>query len=201
MIKGSIFDIGGVLVNDTHTLLLKLISEQFNKEFYKVQNAVEEAVSGLELAEITEREFCTSVASRLDISAVNELEKLFGSHYKENVKIDRKVEELVLRLKKEGYALAVLSNTVSSHAEYNRKNRFYDYFDIILLSSEVGLRKPDKRFFHLALERLDLAPNECIFIDDIESHIAAAKELGIHGIHYRNCSQLERELREVEIRF
>lgn len=58
-----------------------------------------------------------------------------------------------------------------------------ELFEIVVDSSEEGVRKPDPRIFELALERLDgVAAERTVFLDDYEGNIAAARTLGLHAI-------------------
>ena len=56
---------------------------------------------------------------------------------------------------------------------------------MVVISAEVGMRKPEERIFRHAAELLGLAPEECVFIDDIEANIAAAEAIGLVGVHHR----------------
>ncbi len=59
---------------------------------------------------------------------------------------------------------------------------FPDMFDAVVISAEVGMRKPEPRIFLHAAELLRLPPAECVFIDDIEQNITAAEGLGFTGV-------------------
>lgn len=56
------------------------------------------------------------------------------------------------------------------------------HFDVVVESAVVGLRKPDPRFYLLACERLGVAPDECVFLDDLGVNCKAARALGMHTI-------------------
>ncbi|KAI8462081.1 HAD-like domain-containing protein [Phakopsora pachyrhizi] len=56
------------------------------------------------------------------------------------------------------------------------------YFDEFFESCKIGLRKPDVKFFNYALDKLDVKPNQVIFLDDISVNIKAAKKIGIKTI-------------------
>ncbi len=58
-------------------------------------------------------------------------------------------------------------------------------FDDLVISGEVGLRKPDPAIYRLAAERLGIAPEECVFIDDLERNVEVARDLGMIGIVHR----------------
>ncbi len=91
--------------------------------------------------------------------------------------------ERVRRLRADGYRTALLTNNVAEFREAWRAMLPADeLFDLIVDSSEVGRRKPDPRFFELALERLNVAPSRCVFLDDFEGNVAAATALGMRAI-------------------
>ena len=56
-------------------------------------------------------------------------------------------------------------------------------FNTVILSSEVGLRKPNPAMYALALERLQISPDEAVFLDDFEPMVKGAEQVGIHAIH------------------
>ncbi len=56
--------------------------------------------------------------------------------------------------------------------------------DVVLISHELGMRKPDPRIYRLAAERLARAPVACVLVDDIASNLPAARELGMRTIHH-----------------
>ncbi|MGZ5412758.1 MAG: HAD-IA family hydrolase, partial [Solirubrobacterales bacterium] len=66
----------------------------------------------------------------------------------------------------------------------------------VIDSAFVGMRKPDAEIYELTLERLgNPPPAECLFIDDIEANIKAARSLGIQAVHFRHQAQAAEEIR------
>ncbi|HEY5988177.1 MAG TPA: HAD-IA family hydrolase, partial [Streptosporangiaceae bacterium] len=59
---------------------------------------------------------------------------------------------------------------------------FPGMFDAVVISAEVGMRKPEERIFRHAIGMLGLTPRECVFIDDIEANVAAAEAVGMTGV-------------------
>jgi epoxide hydrolase-like predicted phosphatase len=57
-----------------------------------------------------------------------------------------------------------------------------ELFDVVIDSSEVGMRKPDPRIFHLALEALGVEPGRSVFLDDYPGNVVAAQSVGMHAI-------------------
>ncbi|MGH3241820.1 MAG: HAD family hydrolase [Spirillospora sp.] len=91
-----------------------------------------------------------------------------------------------------GARTAVLSNSWGN--DYPR-DLFDGVFDAVVISSEVGFRKPDERIFRHTLALLGLDAAECAFIDDIEHNVRAAEDLGLHGIHHTGPDTTIAELR------
>lgn len=93
-----------------------------------------------------------------------------------------------------GTRTALLSN---SWGNAYPRDLFADLFDAVVISCEVGMRKPDERIFQHVLGLLGLDAAECAFIDDIEHNVRAAEAVGIHGIHHTSPDATIGELREL----
>ena len=71
---------------------------------------------------------------------------------------------------------------------------FFKAFDGIVVSGEEKMVKPDKRIYHLLLDRYHLKAANTVFIDDNLMNVNAAKEIGLYAIHFKNPGQLEADL-------
>jgi len=69
-----------------------------------------------------------------------------------------------------------------------------DIFETVVDSAFVGVRKPDPAIYAIALERLELPAGECVFIDDLERNVVAARELGFATVHFADTEQAIAEL-------
>lgn len=88
------------------------------------------------------------------------------------------------------YRTGILSNSFVGARE--REQAAYglaDLVDDIVYSHEVGLSKPDPRIYALTCARLDARPGQTVFVDDVEGHVIAAREAGLHAIHHRDNAQ------------
>ncbi|MFH2001476.1 MAG: HAD family phosphatase, partial [Planctomycetota bacterium] len=104
------------------------------------------------------------------------------------------MEELVKSLKNQ-YRLILLSNTNPWHFEYCcRWFPFLKLFDASVLSYVLGCRKPDPEIYRKALVKAGQAPEECLYIDDVEAYVVAASELGIKSICFHGVEPLKSEL-------
>jgi epoxide hydrolase-like predicted phosphatase len=90
----------------------------------------------------------------------------------------------VLALREDGYRTALVTNNVREGASTWRSLLpVDDLFDLIVDSSDVGVRKPNRAIFELTLERLGVDdPANAVFLDDLESNVVAARAMGMHAI-------------------
>jgi putative hydrolase of the HAD superfamily len=83
------------------------------------------------------------------------------------------------------FRTAILSNADMSLRGRLRELGIHDHFDTVLSSAEEGVAKPDAEIYRRAAERIGLAPDACVFVDDAEANVRAAEALGMRGIVYR----------------
>lgn len=188
-IRNIIFDLGAVLLNINPLLSLNEISK----------------VSGIDHSELKSRLEKGNIFGKFDCGLINpdqfrsEMCNIMGKLVSDE-EIDRIWNLLLLdfplhRVKlirelKKNYRIFLLSNTNSIHyhsytntfyREYGTK--FEELFDSLFLSYEMGFHKPDAEIYKQMLNRADLNPSECLFIDDLLPNIEAASALGIETIH------------------
>lgn len=98
---------------------------------------------------------------------------------------------LVRRAHEQGIATALLSNSWGN--EYPRE-MWTNMFDVVVISGEVGLRKPEPAIFELTTARLGLRAEQCVFVDDLRHNIDAAVALGWVGVHHTSYTDTAAEL-------
>ncbi len=103
-----------------------------------------------------------------------------------------------IRARTNGTKMGLLSNGWSSTRRFLEERwHIADIFDDIIVSAEVELAKPDRRIYQLALDRLGVEAEQTIFIDDFIENIQGARELGIHGIHFKDRQIVMEELKDL----
>ncbi|MFJ9695745.1 HAD family hydrolase [Kitasatospora sp. NPDC101183] len=108
----------------------------------------------------------------------------------------------VLQLARQAHAAgvrtAVLSNSLGRHP-YDPYAGFdlHGTFDAVVLSEEIGVRKPEPEAFRIVLERLGVSAEECLFVDDSEENLAAARKFGLTPVLGLDEDVVVRRLREL----
>ena len=148
----------------------------------------------LELGTLTEEEYWRQFRIATGSLAQLPNESLLVRRYGVGFKIFDEVVNLARLLKERGIKIAVLSNSIKPHYEVNKRVGLYDHFPVQIFSYQVGLRKPDRRIYELALNSLQTFASSCLFIDDREQNVEAAKNLGIHGHLFVNTELLKVDL-------
>jgi len=103
--------------------------------------------------------------------------------------------QLIRDLRARGVRTALLSNSWGPTG-YPRED-FPHLFDAVVISGEVGMRKPEPRIFRHAAELLDLEPEHCVFVDDLEANVTAAVGCGMTGVHHTAPALTQQRLTEL----
>lgn len=198
-IKAAIFDVGGVLHSSEGEHIERDICITLGITHEQYKRGSEALLEQLQLGRINEERFWEQLVSITN--APNQLpgESLLGREFDRRYKVFTKVLEIVAALKKQGIKVAILSNTIETHAQINQSHGIYDPFEIRILSHQVGLAKPDPETYKLTLKKLKSSPEQTIFIDDKKEHVEAAKNLGIRGIQFQDAESLLQGLRGLGI--
>jgi epoxide hydrolase-like predicted phosphatase len=201
MMRGLIVDWGGVLTMPIHTAIgswLKVTG--VDREHYGavlgrwVQPSpdVMSPIHRLERGELAVEEFerLLSAALAQEGSTV-EAQGLVHAMLADLSIYEDSMTSLVTRAHASGIRTALLSNSWGH--DYDRSD-WQEMFDAVVISGEVGMRKPEREIFELTLDRIGLPAGECVFIDDIAHNVAAAAEAGLVGIVHRTFDETAGEL-------
>ena len=154
------------------------------------------ALVDFECGRLEDEAFEALLAARIGVEPEGLIRGLFGG-----VGPERDMIAAVAAAKAAGIRTALLSNSWGA-TTYDRSG-WDELFDETVISGEVGIRKPDPAIYAMASERLGVAPQETVFVDDLEHNLAPAREVGMAVVHHveaaRTIAELERLL-AVELR-
>lgn len=173
MVEAVIFDMGGVVHSLEPRKLSEMLAPRLGREVDDLRPHLIPLVVAMSIGEIDEPQFWERLGGKVD----GIWEEQLASN-----RLYLPVVGLVAGLRKAKIRTAVLSNTIPPHMEIIRARGWYDYFDQVFLSPEIGLRKPDKRAYEYVLEQLKVKGEECVYVDDLEENLVPAGELGMKTI-------------------
>jgi putative hydrolase of the HAD superfamily len=145
----------------------------------------------LEKGRTTEAEFLEQMAGELEpiLGHRPEMHR-FSEIYFAALEPNSPMIELMRELRARGMRMALLTNNVREWEPLWRSMLPVDeIFELVIDSAFVGCRKPEPGIYEITLERLGVAAEECLFVDDVEDNCAAAGRLGMTPVHFRDNEQ------------
>lgn len=199
--QGLIVDWGGVLTPPLHTAVgAWLTVSGIDRNHYgtvlrrwlEPPDGEVSPVHLLERGEMPLMDFERALAAALaDEGSAVEAEGLVAQMMADLAVYEDSMTSLVMRARSAGVRTALLSNSWGH--DYDR-SQWQEMFDAVVISGEVGLRKPEPEIFVLALERIGVPAGECAFVDDMPQNVAAAARQGLVGIVHRSFEDTAGEL-------
>ena len=190
-IKAVIFDVGGVLqikkqnrdegIKGVH----KEVAEKFNISLDHYFDAVDDVYAKSIEGKLQEREVLKRLALNFKISQ-KKLIKVYKEVYTKNFNLNKELLDYAEKIKKQKIKIAILSDMWHLSKDTLIIKKFYKVFNPLIISCDVGMRKPNKEIYKLILRKLHTNPEETIFIDDREWNIKSAKEIGIKTILFED---------------
>ncbi|MBI4182134.1 MAG: HAD family phosphatase [Candidatus Aenigmarchaeota archaeon] len=196
-IKAILFDMGGVLLRISMEAETARWSQLLGIPNGKLHRLYAKRMDALLEGKLSPEEFCREVEDTLQ---VRQALARWQQAYEETATISQRILFLVARLRQR-YRVGLLSNAGQLADRLNREEGLYDLFDPLILSCEVGVKKPSPRIYQIALQRLGLRPREVVFLDDRPENLVPPRKMGIRTIHYTSPGQLERDLRKLGVRW
>lgn len=181
MIKNIVFDMGNVLLRYNPQVPLDLFcaSEEEKETIRRELFEGPEWVQG-DLGNITRAEKYKAIRARIPETMHPALKRcVYEWHV--CMKPVPGAKAFCDYLKTKGYPLYVLSNASDEFYGYFPRFAPLSYFDGIVVSSDVHMIKPDRQIYAYLLERYGLLPQECLFLDDLEQNVEAARQAKMAG--------------------
>jgi putative hydrolase of the HAD superfamily len=150
----------------------------------------------LETGRMTEQQFLDSLSAELTTQLGREVRLHgFGEQYFDGLRPNQRLIDYMRELRGRGYRMAICTNNVREWEPlWRAKLPVDEIFDVVVDSGFVGTRKPEREIYEITLERLDVAAQAAVFIDDIEVNCTAAAELGMRAVWFRNTEQAIQEI-------
>jgi putative hydrolase of the HAD superfamily len=193
-VKGLLVDFGGVLTSNVFDSFRAFCEAEGldPQAFATLMTEDPEArreLRRVETGEIGEAEFGELLGEKLGVENRERLiDRLFAG-----MKPDEPMVEAVRRAKAAGIRTGLVSNSIGE-GRYDRST-FPELFDGVVISAEEGVHKPQPEIFLLGAERAGVAPEQCVFVDDLRENCEGAEAVGMTAVLHRGA---ERTLPELE---
>jgi epoxide hydrolase-like predicted phosphatase len=189
---GLLVDWGGVMTTDLFASFRAFcekegLSPDAMRDAFRANPEARDLLIALEEGRIEESEFEPQLAALLKVEPLNLIDRLFAGS---------SLDPLMLAAVRATHDAGVRTGLVSNSWGVRRYPRplIAELFDGIVISGEVGIRKPAPRMYELGAERIGVEPAACVYVDDLPFNLKPAQELGMATIHHTRATETIAEL-------
>jgi len=203
MIKNIVFDMGNVLILYDANRYIETYCKGDEKDKKLLLEEVFQSVEWVstDRGTMTDEQAVASICKRIPKRLHETVTQMFY-HWHEDIPKFPKMEAVILRLKRAGYRIYLLSNTCKNYHTFRINIPAISQFDGEFISADWHLLKPGEEIFRTFCSHFGLVPAECFFVDDLPANVEGATFIGMQGhIFRRDVEALERALKEAGISF
>jgi len=191
-----LFDFGGVLTTpvwDSFAAFCRTegLDPDSIKNLFRNDPEALEDLRGLETGELSETDFEATFGKRLGLQNPD---GLIDSMFAGMKPMDSMVDA-VRQIRASDLLTGLVSNSWST-AHYDRE-LLAELFDVVVISAEIHLHKPQPEIYRLAAERLEVEPAQCLFVDDLKENCDGAEAVGMAAIRHRDPAETIARLTEL----
>jgi putative hydrolase of the HAD superfamily len=183
--QGLILDFGGVITTDFYEALSAFcvregLAPDSVIRALSAAGAGHDTFAAVEAGRVPQRELELMLARQLGVRGEDLIARMLGG-----LRPRHETADLAKRALAAGVATAVLSNSWGTggydpYAGYDLAG----LFDVVVISDQVGLRKPEPPIYELTAAKLGLRPEHCVFVDDTPANLVTARQLGMATVHF-----------------
>jgi len=190
--RGLLLDYGGVLTSDLFASFrsfceLEGLEPDMVVRRFREDRQCRALLIELEEGRLPEEDFEPQFAAMLGVSPSGLIDRLFAGSFP-----DQDMLAMVGRARAAGIRTGLISNSWGTR-RYDRQ-QLAELFDGVVISGEVGMRKPAREIYELGARSIELEPAECVFVDDLPFNLDPAQDLGMATVHHTEAGETIDEL-------
>lgn len=195
-IRAVFFDLGGVILRTEYQAPRESLAERLNMTYEDLVRLVFENKSSQQasIGAISAEQHWDEVLRLLHLPADQKdivRNEFFGGDLLDVNLVD------FIRSLRPGVKTGLISNAWLDLRDYITSQHFEDAFDEMIISAEVGVMKPDAGIYQMALAGVGVSPAEAVFVDDTARNVEGAKEVGMHGILFKQPEEVIEEIKQI----
>ena len=171
--KAVVLDMYGVIVKQTGDDFVPYVQQTFPQ---KKPEEIETPWFQADIGKLTSLDVWKAIGFQGDLEKIEK-------EYLDTIELNDGVVDFLKAVKGKEYHLAIISNDSSRWSKYLReKFALNQFFDVISISGDLKIQKPDERIFWLTIEKLGVKAEDCWYVDDRVENLTAAKKIGMHPV-------------------
>jgi putative hydrolase of the HAD superfamily len=192
--EGLLVDFGGVLTSNIWSSFrdfceVEGLESETVKDTFRADGEGLRLLRALEKGELADAEFERRFGELLGVAPENLIARLFAG-----LGPDEAMIAVVGEVREAGIPTGLISNSWGTGI-YERAP--LEIFDATVISGDVGLHKPEPEIYLLGAERLGVAPEKCVFVDDLRENVAGAESVGMTALLHRDSEATRSDLRKL----
>ena len=203
-IKAIIFDIGGVVVNESGTEARNYIAKKYKFSAKLFWEYTKKNLNQSYKGKLDAQDFFDGLITELKLKNVRSEDMITDwlEIREKTSRINKVIIEDIKKLK-ENYLVGTLSNSTFLNEQVNTRKTCYGLFSFNILSCNVGFRKPEPGIYKILvkkLTKLNIDVSETIFVGDRNENLIPARELGLRTILFKENKQMIQDLRKLDVK-
>lgn len=190
-IEALLFDLGGVIIDIDFDRVFQAWAEKsaLSTDELKAKFSQDTAYKAQEIGKIDSREYCASLRNTLGLELSDD--DILDGWNRIFIGMIPGIAQLLQTLSQK-IPIYCFTNTNDTHRQEWQKNWGHEltYFNDIFISSNIGLRKPDKAAFDYVVQKIGTVPNKVLFFDDSIENIIGAKQAGLSTVHVKSTDDI-----------
>jgi epoxide hydrolase-like predicted phosphatase len=196
-IRAVYVDLGGVLLRTEDRIPRTCLAESLGLTKDEIENVVFASKSSAQasVGAITSEQHWRNVVRTLNLPE-SEIPRVRDQFFAGD-RLDAEMVDFLRGLRRASVRTGLISNAWNDLRAWIVGRGFEDAFDVMVISAETGLVKPGAGIYRLALEKLDVAPAEAVFVDDMPENVDGARAVGMHAIQFSQSKEVLEEIRRL----
>jgi putative hydrolase of the HAD superfamily len=195
-IRALVLDYGGVISKPQNPHNVNNILQILNQNDCDFRKVYQSKRENYDNGQLSGEEYWLSI---LQYFGLDQNDSQVTSLIQEDVKSWTQINDSMVQFIKENreklHKLAIISNLTRDILSFMKKHfKWLELFDELIFSCEIGRNKPDTRIFEACLRRIEMPPQECLFVDDLAENVHGAMKMGMKVIHFKSFFQFWQEL-------
>jgi epoxide hydrolase-like predicted phosphatase len=187
------FDWGGVIANDPGDDFLRELIRSLGAREDQIKTIFETYMKRFMRGQISEIQYWQELRTKYGLAIHDSISEEFKKW--RGLIANDDILALAKEAKTQGLKVALLSNIIEPTYNVLDQAGYYDLFDEVIASCKIGYVKPEKEIYHIALDRLGVTAEASVFIDDKQSCLDPAAQMGFKTILAQNPEQIIRDVR------
>ena len=197
-IRALILDYGGVISQpqnpeNVNNILRSLgqVHDGFSEVYFRQRGQYD-------LGQISGEQYWSNILQHYGLNPQDfDIARLIQEDVKSWTQLNEAMIQFITESRSKIHRLAMLSNMTRDTLAFMRKHySWLELFDALCFSCELGIKKPGREIYETCLKKLEISPNECLFVDDSERNVKGAMEAGMPAIYFTTFSEFMLELDE-----